>query len=200
MRSVLAPLSPKQRQTASGRRFALYMEVSTPLVDEVSDLAERSAHRGSVIAFQSTLAAAARAVEQALRSEEAVEAAALSLAQQGALHDMTAQLRAASEALVGQLDRHGRCLMPPGEPKKRRGLSLARFHRSSGKQEDVPRPTWWFSLAEAIDTLEEGAERMDALTAGQADACPSRQLGEATAHLLRHHHDRLVGEADRWID
>lgn len=178
------------------------MEVATPLVEEVSELAARAAHQGSVIAFQSTLAAAAKAVEQALRREEAAEEAALSLAQQDALHDMTGELRAVSEALQGSLDRQGRCLMPVCAEEKRRAFRLPHPIRALRKEKDEasPRPTWWFSLVEAIEALEDGADRMSALASGQAGDAPSRTLGQATAELLRSHQNRLVSEAERWID
>lgn len=177
------------------------MEVGTPLIEEVSELAARAAHQGSVIAFQSTLAAATKAVQQALQREEAAENAALSLAQQGALHNMSGELRAVSEALQGSLDRQGRCLMPACDEEKRRPFRLPHPIRAmrKGKDDATPRPTWWFSLVEAIEALEDGADRMDALASGQPDDAPSRTLGQATAGLLRSHQDRLVGEAERWI-
>jgi hypothetical protein len=177
------------------------MEVATPLIEEVSELAGRAADQGSVIAFQSTLAAAAKAVQQALQREEAAEQAALSLAQQDALHDMTDELRAVSEALQGSLDRQGRCLMPACDEGKRRAFRLPHPIRAMRKdKETTPRPTWWFSLAEAIEVLEDGADRLGTLASGQPDDAPSRTLGRATADLLRSHQERLVSEADRWMD
>jgi hypothetical protein len=177
------------------------MEVGTPLVEEVADLAARAARQGSVIAFQSTLAAAAKAVQQALRHEEAAEEAALSLAQQDALHDMAGELRRVSEALQRSLDRQGRCLMPDPEEKARsfRFPSPIRAMRKGRGEDNTPRPTWWFSLVEAIEALEDGADRMDALASGQPGDAPSRALGQATAELLRSHQGRLTGEAERWI-
>lgn len=192
----------KPRQIRLSGRFATLMEVATPLVEEVSELAARAADQGSVIAFQSTLAAAAKAVQQALQREEAAEKAALSLAQQDALHDMTVELRAVSEALQGSLDRQGRCLMPACDEEKRRAFRLPHPIRAmrKDKEDASPRPTWWFSLAEAIEVLEDGADRMGALASGQPGEAPSRALGQATADLLRSHQGRLVGEAERWMD
>ncbi len=181
-------------------RFAPDMEVSTPLVEEVRELAARAVRQGSVIAFQSTLAAAAQTVQRALQHEVAVEAAALSLAQQDALHGMTGELRAVSDALQASLDEQGRCLMPPCSAAKKWTERLASKVRAPHKPEVTHRPTWWFSLTEAIGTLEEGADRLDALASGQPDDAPSRALGHATADLLRGHQDRLVGEAERWIN
>jgi hypothetical protein len=176
------------------------MEVGTPLVEEVAELAAHAAQQGSVIAFQSTLAAAAKAVQQALQREEAAEEAALSLAQQDALHDMSGELRAVSEALQGSLDRQGRCLMPVPREEKRRAFRLPRKKTEVQDEAATTRPTWWFSLVEAIDALEDGADRMDALASGQPEDAPSRTLGQATAGLLRTHQGRLVSEAERWID
>lgn len=178
------------------------MEVCTPLVEEVPGLAARAVDQGSVIAFQSTLAAAAKAVEQALRQEEAAEDAALSLAQQDALHGMSGELRAVSEVLQGSLDSQGRCLMPARAQAKRRAFRLPHPIRAMRKEkgEATPRPTWWFSLVEAIEVLEDGADRMSALASGQPGDAPSRTLSQATADLLRSHQHRLVSEAERWID
>lgn len=178
------------------------MEVCTPLVEEVPELAARAVQQGSVIAFQSTLAAAARAVQQALHREETVEEAALSLAQQDALHGMASELRAVSGALQGSLDSQGRCLMPTRSEEKRRPFRLPHPIRALRKEKDgaAPRPTWWFSLVEAIEALEDGADRMSALASGQPHEAPARALSQATANLLRSHQNRLVGEAERWID
>ena len=181
-------------------RFALHMEVRTPLVEEVQELAARAEKQGSAIAFQSTLASAAQAVQRALQREVVVEEAALSLAQQDTLRGMSRELRAVSDALQSSLDDQGRCLMPPRPDTAKWSARLARKVRAPRKPEAVQRPTWWFSLTEAIETLEEGADRMDALASGQSDEAPSRALGRATAELLRGHQDRLLGEADRWID
>lgn len=176
------------------------MEICTPLVEEVSELAARATEQGSVIAFQSTLAAAAQTVERALRREEKAEAAALSLAQQDALHAMTSELCAVSEALQRALDSQGRCLMPACDEKKRRTFGLPGAMRAARKEKAPPRPTWWYSLVEAIEALGEGEERMRAIASGQPGEAPSRALGLATADLLGSHHDRLVTEAERWID
>ncbi len=150
-----------------------------------------------MIAFQSTLAAAAKAVQRALRHEEAVAQAALSLAQNAALGDMTEELRAVGGALQASLDMQGRCLMPHCEEEKRWGFRIRR--REPVVETPSERPTWWFSLTEAIESLEEGSNRMEALASGQPADAPSRVLSESTAELLREHHDRLVEEADRWI-
>jgi hypothetical protein len=176
------------------------MEVCTPLVDEVPELAAQAVKQGSVIAFQSTLAAAATAVNRALQREEVAENAALSLAQQDALHAMSAELRATSEALQDALDSQGRCLMPPCAEKKRRTFRLSSSVRAARKEKATPRPTWWYSLVEAIEALGEGSERMRAIASGQPGEAPSCVLSQATADLLGSHHDRLVGEAERWID
>jgi hypothetical protein len=180
--------------------FAPYMEVCIPLVEEVRELAARAEKQGSAIAFQSTLAAAAQTVQRALRREEVAEKAALSLAQQDALRGMSGELRAVSDVLQSSLDHQGRCLMPADPNAKSWSARLARKVRAPRKSDPVQCPTWWFSLTEAIETLEEGADRMDALASGQAAEAPSRALGQATAGLLRSHQDRLLSEADRWID
>jgi hypothetical protein len=171
------------------------MDVCTPLVEDVPELAARAAEQGSVIAFQSSLAAAATVVDRALHREAAAEEAALSLAQQDALRAMSDELRAISGALHDALDSQGRCLMP-GAEKKRRAFRLP----ASRKEKATPRPTWWYSLVEAIEALGEGSERMRAIASGQPGEAPSCVLSQATADLLGSHHDRLVSEAERWID
>lgn len=171
------------------------MEVPVLLSDEVRDLAARAAERGSVIAFQSTLAAAAQAVQQALQHEEAVGEAALSLAHRDTLDDMTSELRAARKALESALDRQGRCLMPIREGTRRRSFRLP--SRGARRQPSLGRPTWGGSLSDAIAVLDKGASCMGALASGQPAGAPSRTLGTATATLLREHHDRLAAEANR---
>lgn len=180
--------------------FAQHMEVCTPLVEEVKDLAARAVQQGSVIAFQSTLAAAAQTVQRALRQEEAAENAALSLAQKDALRGMVGELRAVFDVLQSSLDDQGRCLMPPHPKTQRWSTRLANKVRTPREPEANHHPTWWFSLTEAIETLDEGADRMDALASGQPADAPSRALSQATVELLRSHQDRLLGEAERWIN
>lgn len=178
-------------------RFAPCMEVPTLLADEVRGLAARAVERGSVIAFQSTLAAAAQAVQQALQHEEAVSQAALSLAQQGTLGEMTEELRVVRAALESSLDRQGQCLMPAGAAAKKRTF---RFPARASRQDQAPlRPTWSRSLSDAVEALETGADSMAALASGQPDDAPSRVLGTATSGLLRDHHDRLAAEAERLV-
>ena len=171
---------------------------TVPFAGEVKDLAERAVQRGSTIAFQSTLAAAAQTVEHALEHEETAARAAISLAQNDALGEMTAELRVVSKALRASLDAQGRCLMPAcAEAKEKRGrFRLLRRERPTPSPE---RPTWWFSLTEAIESLEEGATKMRALASGQPADAPSRALSESTAALLAEHHDRLVDAAERWM-
>ncbi len=168
-------------------RLALHMEVSTLLAAEVQDLAVRATERGSVIAFQSTLAAAVQAVQRALHHEEAVGQAALSLAQQGTLGAMTGELRAVQAALEAELDQ-GRCLLPARE---------RRTFRFAPRRPAADRPSWSSSLSEAVEALAEGADCMNALASGQPAEAPSRALGTATADLLRGHRDRLAAEALR---
>lgn len=174
------------------------MNATTPFVGEVQDLAERAIRRGSTTAFQSTLAAATRAVERALEHEERAARAAISLAQNDALGEMTEELRRVSKALQASLDAQGRCLMPACAEKKdpRPPFRLLRRERPAPVAE---RPMWWFSLTEAIESLEEGSNRMRALAGGQPADAPSRVLSESTAALLSEHHDRLTDEAERWM-
>ncbi len=171
------------------------MEVPTLLADEVRDLASRAAQRGSVIAFQSTLAAAVQAVRQALQHEEAVSEAALSLAHRDALSEMTGEMRTTCSALEAALDRQGRSLMPVDQADKKRSFRFAA--RTSRQKEASHRPTWFGSLSDAIEVLDNGASCMGALASGQPADAPSRTLGTATANLLRDHHDRLTAEAER---
>lgn len=175
------------------------MHATTPFVGEVQDLAERAVQRGSTIAFQSTLAAAAQAVERALKHEETAARAAISLGQNDTLAGMTRELRAVAEALQDSLDAQGRCLMPACPEAGQEKKGPFRLLRRSRPEPPAERPTWWFALTEAIESLEEGATRMGALASGQPADAPSRILSETTAALLHEHHDRLVDEAERWM-
>ena len=87
--------------------------------------------------------------------------------------------------------------MPACADGKKRGFRLRRRDRAA--QSPAEQPTWWFSLTEAIEALEEGSNRMRALANGQPAEAPARVLSESTAKLLREHHERLVDEADRWM-
>lgn len=195
---MCASVCPTAAKLGFYSRFAILMEVTTPFTEEVRDLAARAVRRGSTIAFQSTLAAAAQAVQRALKHEETLAHAALSLAQNDTLGEMTGELRSIADALQASLDAQGRCLMPP-RPEGKEKKHAFRFLRRERPAPPAERPTWWFSLTEAIESLEEGSNRMHALASGQPTDAPSRVLSESTAELLREHHDRLVDEAERWM-
>jgi hypothetical protein len=78
--------------------------------------------------------------------------------------------------------------MPPAPPRERRQRAQPDAERS-----------WWFTLSDTLDTLDDDAARIDAIASGQAIGTASRELAEAAAELLRRHHERLVVEAERWI-
>lgn len=180
------------------------MDTTVTLTEEVAELAVLA---GDSCAFQSTLAAATEAVEQALETERQAEGAAISLAHRRLLGALTGELADASAALRKALNAQGRCVLGATRaesdlrvlPRLRERLLAFRLSRSGDARPPGSAPSWWFSLAEAIETLDSGTERLAVLGAGQPATAPARTLAEGAAALLRRHHDRLLQEAERWV-
>jgi hypothetical protein len=59
--------------------------------------------------------------------------------------------------------------------------------------------SWWFALAEAIQTIEDGTTRILSLASGQPKGGPARRLSSIVVRLLRAQHHSLMAEADAWI-
>lgn len=154
----------------------------------------QKAQEGSGASFQSTLAAAARAVRQAQKSEAAALNVALSLAQREVLDALCAELNEAAETLEAALDEQGRCLLAPA-PKRSRALRQLLDRAST----QPPPPSWWQALDEAAETLESGADRLADLADSQPSHAPAHTVAATTAALLREHHRRLLCQSERWF-
>lgn len=137
------------------------------------------------VGFQSVAVAAVQIIEQALFFEQEAAEAALSLGQCQMLASMTRAAEEAAAILRGTLSVQGARMMDVCAECPPRAAEAAQ--------------PWWFALTDALEVLEEGAEKMGSLTTAQPKDSPARDLSRATTQLLRLHHDALLREADQWI-
>jgi hypothetical protein len=177
------------------------MEITcTSLLDDLRASVHETARRGSSVAAQCTLAAAAEAVEQALTHEAQAGSAALSLAQRDTLAALGEELRAAGCLLRSALDAHHRERPSPAVLPRSMEERFASLRRILDRSPSRPAPpSWWSALSQAIDGIGACAGRLDRLAGGQPEEAPSRAVAEATARLLRSHHQLLLGSAERWL-
>jgi hypothetical protein len=162
-------------------------EVPEPDIEVLRALVESVDQQGAT--YQSAAVAAMQILERALFYEREAAEAALSLGQQEKLEAMVATAEQTLSVLRSTLSAQGHRVMHlcpeqvPPELDQRRSS-------------DEP---WWFVLADALEVLEEGTDRMSTLTTGQPSDSPARELSQAVAQLLQSHHDALLLEADDWI-
>lgn len=158
-------------------------------VEEVSPYAARiealaqDVEAGRVV-FQSVAVTALQLLERAMRRDRQAVEAALSLGQREKLQDMLETLETTAKALREALSEQGAQM-----------LSLCEEPKTGDSEER----SWWFALTEAIEALEDGAQQMAPLAAGQPEGSAARELGELTEHLMRQHHADLLTEAEQWI-
>lgn len=163
-------------------------EVPNPDIETLRTLVEDVDRKGAT--YQSVAVAAVQILERALCYERDAAEAALSLGQQEKLESMVETAEQAVSLLRDTLSAQGHKVMhlcaeqSPPEPDQNRP--------SSGEP-------WWFVLADALEVLEEGTDRMSTLSTGQPSGSPACKLSEIIAQLLRSHHDTLLMEADDWI-
>lgn len=148
--------------------------------------------RGSVVAFQCTVAAAKQAVRDALDQEIELERAAPSLAHQDRLARLRAELEAAVHELRAACTPQAHVLL---EPRREVRSILGRILR--GRSDLGVSPSWSDALAATVEVLEKGSDHLYSLASGQPVDAPARALAEATAHLLERHHSQLQGHAVR---
>jgi hypothetical protein len=163
-------------------------KVPNPDVETLRVLVEEVDRKGAT--YQSVAVAAVQILERALCYEREAAEAALSLGQQEKLESMVATAEQAVSLLRGTLSAQGHKVMHLCAEQSPPRLDQNR--PSSGEP-------WWFVLAEALEVLEEGTDRMSTLSTGQPSGSPACKLSKIIAQLLRSHHDALLLEADDWI-
>lgn len=155
--------------------------VGGPYADRVRNLVT-SLH-GSV-ACQSVTVAVLQTLDRVLRMERQAASAAISLAQGEKLEQMIATSEDTLVAIADALNAQGSHMM---------NLSA-----ESGV-EDGEEKSWWFALTEAIDSVENGTQRILSLASGQPKGSTVRQLSTIVVQLLRNKHRQLLSEAEAWI-
>ena len=182
------------------------IDPAVPITGEtIQTLTAWSAQRGSEAAFQALLAASASAIRSARAAVSDVQVASLSLAQARAAEAITVEMESAAEALESSLSEQGACLLDakPGPVAAFRAqLPALADWRGRRARLSAPQagPTWLGATSNAIRTLGDTADHMDALADGQPDPSPSRQLGHEVAARLRHYRNGLMAEVARLVD
>lgn len=163
-------------------------EVPDPDIEALRALVEDVDRKGAT--YQSVAVAAVQILERALCYEREAAEAALSLGQQEKLESMVATADRAVSVLRDTLSAQGHKVM---HLCTEQSPSASDWSRPSSNE------PWWFVLADALEVLEEGTDRMSTLTTGQPSGSPARKLSQTVAQLLQSHHDALLLEADDWI-
>jgi len=136
------------------------------------------------LAAQSVIVAALKILEHSLRQERQVAQAAISMAQQTRLCQMTRELQDAIAALRALLTEQGAAMLQlPASPETPSDAT----------------DSWWFALTGAIQELEKGARRLASMASGQPRGGPVRRLSGIVARLLHSHHNQLLREAEQWM-
>lgn len=153
-----------------------------PVAVRAAEILETEKRTGVV--FQSVIVACVQTIDRVRLREEQVAEASISLAQREKLHHLLAELDAVSYVLRNALTTQG--------------TSMLRMGSSDAAPHDESR--WWYALAEAIQELEDGSERMASLVGAQPRGASVRRLAGSVVRLLHKHHARLVLEAEAWME
>lgn len=153
-----------------------------PHAKRIRDLAGTTGSQSVV--FQSVTVAALQALEQVLAREREVAEAAISLAQGEKLREMIESLEAVLDALHEMLSAQGSKMLHMA-PERANGAGAER--------------SWWFTLTEALQSLDDGINRIASLVSGQPKGGPARTLSSIIVRLLHQHHQQLLDEAEQWI-
>lgn len=157
------------------------LDPSEAYVDRVRVFARTTGCDATVC--QAVVVAALQTLDRVLGYQQQSAAASISLAQGDKMRAMVQQTEAMAVALTGTLSPQGRRMLQLCAPQP------ARQGEAS----------WWFSLTETLQVLEEGMERLSALVYGQPKGAPARVLSSLVVRLLRRQHHALLAEADQWI-
>lgn len=155
--------------------------VDCPYADRVRNLV--SSLHGSV-ACQSVAVAMLHTLDRVLRTERQAASAAISLAQGEKLGRMIVTSEETLLAIAGALNAQGNHMM-----------------NLSGETTTEPdeEKSWWFALTEAIESVENGTQRVLSLASAQPKGSAVRQLSTIVVQLLRNKHRALLSEAEAWI-
>lgn len=153
-----------------------------PVAVRVRETLESEKRTGVI--FQSVIVACLQTIARVYAREEQVAEASISLAQREKLRMLLDELDAVSAVLRQALTSQGTCMLNMGAAAE--GL----FDESR----------WWYALAEAIQELEDGSERMASLVGAQPRGAAVRRLAGTVVRLLHKHHAMLVLEAEAWME
>ena len=133
----------------------------------------------SLIAFQSVLVAAIQIAERVREEEITVSKAAISLAHRQQLSHLLASSDSMIQLLRSALNNQGSRILDL-QPKI--------------KDSDNANTSWWFCLAQAIETLNAGRDWIELLVARQNCDSPTKKLGDVVVQFLQAHSDMLHAE------
>lgn len=156
---------------------------SLPHAERIAALA-RHRDAGSVV-YQSLAVAAIQVLERVLDRERRVAEATISLAQREKLRGMIGGLESAITALRAGLNTQGTQMLALSSP--------SRPVKTDNEK------SWWFSVTEAMQALEDGADWISSIVNGQPRGSAARTLSSIIARLLHRHYKELLDEADQWM-
>ena len=136
------------------------------------------------VACQSVAVAVLQTLERVLRTERQAASAAISLAQGEKLEQMIGISEEMLDAIADALNAQGNHMM---------NLSMESPIDDDGEN------SWWFALSEAIESIENGTQRVLSLASSQPKGGAVRQLSTIVVQVLRDKHHQLLSEAEAWI-
>jgi hypothetical protein len=153
-----------------------------PVALHVRQILETEKRTGVV--FQSVIVACLQTIARVRLRERQVAGASISLAQRDKLHALLDELDAVAAVLREALTPQGTSMLKMGGPV----------------ENSFDESRWWYALAEAIQELEDGSERMASLVGAQPRGAAVRRLAGTVVRLLHKHHAKLVLEAEAWME
>ena len=185
--TVLYGRSEQERVARNGVGGASLREDADVAAERVRQLsASTEAQR---VVFQSVAVTGLQLLSGIVRCDRQALDAAISLGQREKLENMIEALEVLIETLNQSLSQQGAQMLDLCGP-------------SDGGGEPAPHSeddSWWFSLTEALECLEEGIEQMDNLADGQPEDSAPHRLSDLLVEVLRRQHAELLREAQQWI-
>ena len=136
-------------------------------------------------AFQSVLVTAVQILQNVRRAETMSWHASISLAQGENLSAMVDETNAMLTMLKQALNEQGA-----------RVLAIASVPPAMDKSPI----SWWFSLAESIETINSGIDWIGSIISGQPKNSPARRLSGVVSQLLQQHYNTFLTEAEEWLN
>ncbi len=155
------------------------LDIDFQTTESLTDLFEDEST--STIAFQSVLVAAIQILERVREDEIFVSKAAISLAHREQLAHMIASVDSMMQSLQGALNSQGA-----------RILDL----QPNNIAPDERQNSWWFCLAQAIETLIAGCDWIGSIVTGQHKESPARKLAKIVSGFLKKHRTKLYAEIE----